>query len=393
MSSSAIQLAPSRYRDSAEVTKYLRPEDPVYLFSTDALQKRANAFLTHFPGSVSYAVKANPEARVIDTLSKAGIRHFDVASIEEVRLISQLCPDAEMHFNNPIKADHAIAEAWRSHGVRSFVIDEARELEKVRRLTESDPNVVYTVRFTLDHAGAVYDFGSKFGAARSQAVELLRHLKKLGAHTAITFHPGSQCTDADRYDLYLEAAAYTIAESGTQPRFVNVGGGFPEYYLGTDLPVLTRYFDVISNAMRNYFETTLPLICEPGRGMVGSCASLLTRVVHVRSCQETLFINDGIYGGLQEQTLVKLDLPVRVWRQGQPVHGPMQRFTVFGPTCDPFDKLPRPIELPRDIEAGDYIEFGLLGAYGSATTTRFNGFESSAYIDVAELTPWWLKSV
>jgi ornithine decarboxylase len=48
------------YRDAAQITGALKPTDPLYLFCPDALQTRAKRFLTHFPGTVSYAVKANP---------------------------------------------------------------------------------------------------------------------------------------------------------------------------------------------------------------------------------------------------------------------------------------------------------------------------------------------
>jgi ornithine decarboxylase len=33
-----------------------------------------------------------------------------------------------------------------------------------------------------------------------------------------------------------------------------------------------------------------------------------------------------------------------------------------------------PFDLPADVGAGDYIEIGMLGAYGCAMRTRFNGF-------------------
>ena len=33
-----------------------------------------------------------------------------------------------------------------------------------------------------------------------------------------------------------------------------------------------------------------------------------------------------------------------------------------------------PFELPGDVGAGDYIEVGMLGAYGCAMRTAFNGF-------------------
>jgi ornithine decarboxylase len=36
--------------------------------------------------------------------------------------------------------------------------------------------------------------------------------------------------------------------------------------------------------------------------------------------------------------------------------------------------MPGPFWLPADVDEGDYIEIGMLGAYGVAMNTRFNGF-------------------
>ena len=44
--------------------------------------------------------------------------------------------------------------------------------------------------------------------------------------------------------------------------------------------------------------------------------------------------------------------------------------------------MQREVNLPAGLREGDYIEFGLLGAYGSATSTSFNGFRSCDYRDV-----------
>ena len=38
------------------------------------------------------------------------------------------------------------------------------------------------------------------------------------------------------------------------------------------------------------------------------------------------------------------------------------------------DAMPGPFWLPDDIDEGDYIEIGMLGAYGVAMGTRFNGY-------------------
>ena len=358
------------------------PGEPVYLFCGDQLTRRAQRFLSGFNGAVSYAVKANPEPRILQTLIQAGMRHFDVASLEEIRSVLTLCPSANLHYNNPVKASEAILEAYQHHNVKSFALDEMSELEKIRRATAGDRDVCYTVRFKLAHNGAAYDFGSKFGATIEKAAELLQAVVALGARPALTFHPGSQCTDPTMYARYLEAAAEIAALSGVSPEFVNVGGGFPERYLDTRVPELEQYFEIIEQSVQRYFPQGMPVMCEPGRGLVASSTSLLTRVIHVRDCGHNVFVNDGVYGGMQEQSIVDLRFPARVWRGGRLLTGCDAQYRIFGPTCDPVDKLSREVGLPSGLREGDYIEFGLLGAYGSATSTSFNGFRSNDYVDV-----------
>lgn len=377
------------YQDAAEISGKLQPADPLYLFCPAVLQSRARCFLDHFPGTVSYAVKANPEIRVLETLAATSLCNFDVASLDEVRRVSENCPGSILHYNNPVKAEEAVAESYLRYGVRSFALDEMSELEKIQRCTGGDPDVTYTVRFKLEHAGAAYDFGSKFGASEDNAVALLQAIDRIGGRPALTFHPGSQCTDPQMYDRYLEAASRILDRAGVKPEFVNVGGGFPEYYHGTSLPALEDYFSVISAARDKYFNSETPLICEPGRGMVASSVSLLARIIHVRDCGQSLFVNDGVYGGMQEQSLVDIGLPVRAWREGEVLTDEESDYHIFGPTCDPVDRLSRATALPKGLQPGDYIEFGLLGAYGSATTTTFNGFSSCTYVNVIEPTQFW----
>ena len=370
------------YADASEVTDLMRPQEPAYLFNVGSLESRARRFLGGFPGTVSYAVKANPEARIINVLAASGIRHFDVASLGEIEVIAAYQSGSTLHFNNPVKAREDIETSYRRYGVRSFALDEEAELEKIRQATENDRGVLYSVRFKLGHEGASYDFGSKFGCDPDRAVELLQKISAFGAQPALTFHPGSQCTEPGMYDRYLAAAARISEAAGVRVAQINVGGGFPERYENARVPELETYFDVIDQAMRRHFDQRPRLMCEPGRAMVAPSVSLLSRVIHVRDDGRTLFLNDGVYGGMQEQSLVDLHLPVRVWREGRQLMGCNVDYQAFGPTCDPVDRLSRKMALPADVKAGDYIEFGLLGAYGSATSTSFNGFRSASYVNV-----------
>jgi ornithine decarboxylase len=135
---------------------------------------------------------------------------------------------------------------------------------------------------------------------------------------------------------------------------------------------------VIATSANEAFGPERPkLECEPGRGLVASAMSLLTRVKLVKPARQEVYINDGIYGALMEVNQMACLLPrYRVIRNGAAVAGVTEAFTVYGPTCDPIDRFPVALELPRDIAEDDYIEFDTLGAYGAATATRFNGYGS-----------------
>jgi len=368
--------------DSRELIREESPTESVYLFSASSLRERARRFQAGFPGAVSYAVKANPEARVVKGLLDQGIRHFDVASLGEIESIAGLGPQATLHFNNPVKARDAVEVAYHRFGVKSFALDEMSEFEKIREATDSASDITYSVRFKLEHGSASYDFGSKFGTSPEVAAKILRAVAAIGARPALTFHPGSQCTDPAMYSRYVEAAAKIVADSGVDIVQLNVGGGFPEQYTNAQVPDLETYFETIRRATEKHFCVAPPLMCEPGRAMVASSVSLLTRVIHVREDACTLFINDGVYGGMLEQSLVDIQLPVIAWRAGDTIPGGASTYQVFGQTCDPVDSLQGKLQLPVGMQVGDYLEFGLMGAYGSATATGFNGFDATGYVNV-----------
>lgn len=122
------------------------------------------------------------------------------------------------------------------------------------------------------------------------------------------------------------------------------------------------------------------LMCEPGRALVADYQSLLTQVLLRK--ENSIYINDGIYGGLSELVLTRIELPMRVIRLDGPVSGRTRKFDVYGPTCDSMDILPSKCELPDDIREGDWIEIGQLGAYSNSAATRFNGFLAETFVEV-----------
>jgi ornithine decarboxylase len=357
-------------------TEYLRvtqPENPVLFFAPQVLQATARRFIDGFPGMVTYAVKSNPEEAVIENFVAAGLRGFDVASPFEMRLIRRLAPDAALHYNNPVRSRSEIAVAV-DLGVKSYSVDSASELAKLIELVPAEGTEI-TVRFKLPVGGAAYNFGAKFGATAELAVELLKTVAEAGFIPSLTFHPGTQCTEAAAWESYIRAAAEIARDAGVTIARLNVGGGFPSHRLSAVLPDLEAIFATIDRVTTESFGDTRPmLICEPGRGLVGDAFSVASRVKAVRD-DSHVFLTDGVYGSLTELPMIGvIDRTEVLTSTGERRRGETSNRIVFGPTCDSVDRLPGELALDEGISEGDFVVFHGMGAYSTVTNTRFNGF-------------------
>jgi ornithine decarboxylase len=370
------------------VTRALHPQQPVFCFSPQALSATAANFRTGFPGAVSYAVKANGTSVVVAAMAEAGVTVFDVASVNEMEVVAAAAPGARINYHNPVKSRQEIAEAYAVHGCRRFALDDVGELAKILEVVGAGQELELAVRFRLPpHGAAAHDFSTKFGADPQGAADLLRLVARSGHRPVLTFHPGSQCTEPQAYARYIAAAGEIARAAGVRLAALNVGGGFPASYRHSTAPPLPAFFAAIADSAAAAFpdDQRPPLECEPGRGLVASSMSLLTRVKLVKPSRRELFLNDGIYGALLEMSQAPALAPhYRVIRDGLVLGGQGQRFVAYGPTCDPLDRIPGELVLPADIAEDDFIEFSSVGAYGAATTTRFNGYGSTAMAIVVE---------
>ena len=366
-------MAKTVWENPAEIVRALTPENPVIVFAPTILQDRARQFLEGFPGLVTYAVKSNPDEAVISNLVNAGIRGFDVASPFEIDLIGRLAPMAARHYHNPVRSQAEIAHAVAA-GIKAWSVDSRSELDKLfARVPAGDCEI--SPRFKLPVLGAAYDFGSKFGASPELAAELLKAVAERGYVASLTFHPGTQCVDPAAWEHYIRTAREIADMAGVRPRRLNVGGGFPSWRVHGVEPDLPAIFERIGATTAEVFGADAPeLVCEPGRGICADAFAIIARVKAVRD-GGAVFLNDGVYGGLNELPVIgNLDrlevLTPEGKLRGENGHGRV----VFGPTCDSVDRLPGELSLPDDIQEGDYVIFHGAGAYSVVTNTRFNGF-------------------
>ncbi len=372
--------------DARSVVRALAPDEPVILNRPHAAARAARFFVEKFPGRSLYAVKANPSPELIAILWDSGITHYDVASIAEVRLVRALLPDAVLCFMHPVKAIGAIREAYFEHGVRTFSLDSIEELEKIVEATRGRDgsaagDLRLCVRLRVSSEYSELSLASKFGCDLTEAPGLLQNCRQFADWLGVCFHVGSQAMTPYAYVQALERTRAAIAEASVVIDMIDVGGGFPSVYPGMEPPPLEDYFAIISRQFEALpIAYNAELWCEPGRALCAEYSSLVVRVEKRRG--DELYINDGAYGALFDAAHVGWKFPVRALEDD--LIKPVQDFAFYGPTCDDADFMEGPFSLPSDIQAGDYIEIGMLGAYGAAMKTAFNGFGSSPSVVVED---------
>ena len=366
-----LAKAPDGNRNVAAIAKQ-RPVQPVTLLRPHAASRAARFFAEKFPGRSLYAVKANPSPGLLKVLWDAGVTHYDVASLGEVRLVAETLPEATLCFMHPVKAEEAIAEAYFTYGVKTFSLDTLEELDKIVRATRgaSDLNLLVRLRVSSDHSKL--SLASKFGADPAEIKPLLMAARQASDALGLCFHVGSQAMSPAAYADAMSRVRAAIVEAAVTVDIVDVGGGFPSWYPGMEPPALEAYFEVIHRSFEDLpISYSAELWCEPGRALCAEYASVLVRVEKRRGNE--LYINDGAYGALFDAAHIGWRYPVKLVRE-EPSDARDMPFSFYGPTCDDLDHMAGPFDLPADIQAGDYVEVGMLGAYGCAMRTGFNGF-------------------
>ena len=370
-----------KFKDVDELVNELKPDYPVYCIRPESIKKSTKFFKDNFPGKVLYAVKTNPNVQVIKQIISNGIEDFDVASLNEIKLISKIKPEANLYFMHTIKSKESIASAYFNYGVRNFALDHKDELRKILEATNKAKDLNLFVRIAISNEHAEIDLSRKFGALPSEALGLVRlckeHSKKLG----ISFHVGSQCMHKISYSKGIREIGNIIKKTKIIPEVINVGGGFPSLYPDLNPEPLNNYLDEIKKSLKNLKLPKLPqIICEPGRAIVAESGSTIVKVILRK--KQNLYINDGTYGSLFDAGVPNFVLPTKMITNGRIHSKKLTSFRFFGPTCDSLDYMKGPFLLPNNIKEGDYIELGQLGAYGLTFRTKFNGFYSNEIFEL-----------
>ena len=350
-------------------------EKSLLLISTDQLKLNAQHFMAALPGvHPHFAVKSNPDQRVLSILHKQGVS-FEIASYDELKLLLDLgVPGEEIFYSNPIKSEAYLRKAAQK-GVQWYAVDSVAEVQKIHGIY---PDASLYLRIKTSNDGSAWPLDNKFGVEGQEAYDVLSECVRLDMDiSGITFHVGSQCLNVNNWRQGIRSARlffHWMRQQGITPRLLNLGGGFP-VQLHSDVPSLERIGKVITKELSVFdepgkFGAAINVIAEPGRNLVASAGCMIAQVIGtaVRHGQHWLYLDTGVYSGLMELN-DRFQYPIYTDRKG-----PMMNWSIAGPTCDSIDVCIKNQALPKTMQPGDLIYLPYMGAYTACCATRFNGF-------------------
>src|SRR5882724_1625635 len=344
-------------------------DKPFLLIDSSIIREKARRFAAAMPRvRPHYAVKANPDPRVLGIMLEEG-GGFEIASVAELDLLLGLgVSTADIFYSNPVKSREQIAHA-AGKGIEWYVIDSVEELKKIHSI-KADAKLY--LRIDTPNIGSDWPLAGKFGAHPSEVRDIVVTAARLKVDLAgVGFHVGSQCRNPENWRVGIEksrAVFDQMQKAGLNPRLLNIGGGFPVRHV-KPIPAIEVIGEVVNRALEA-FPAAVKVIAEPGRFLVSDAGYFVCRIMGTatRANKRWMHLDAGLFGGIIE-TAEGLKYKVRTDRAGPDIP-----WNVAGPTCDSIDVVMRDEPLPSDLQEWDYLYLRNAGAYTTAYASTFNGF-------------------
>jgi diaminopimelate decarboxylase len=358
-------------------------ETPFYLYDLDLLEQTvatAASEAARHGYVLHYALKANHEAPVLEMIRSYGLGADCVSGQEAQAALDQgFDPDAIVYAGVG-KSDQEIVLALE-HGICSLNCESLEELQVIQEIASTigrNARVALRVNPGVDartHRNITTGLEeNKFGIPLSQLQQALDychnspHLQFIGLH----FHIGSQITSMQPY-IELCRRVNDIWQSYEIQRYggkvLNLGGGLGINYQDPDgdaTPDFAGFFNTIACHLDVPSEVEVHF--EPGRSLVGQCASLITRVLYVKQGAGKKFvITDAGMTELMRPALYQAVHQIKNLNAG----GPRQVCDVVGPVCESSDVFARDLVLPLP-ERGNLLAIRSCGAYAQSMSLRYN---------------------
>jgi len=337
---------------------------------------------------VCFAVKANSNIAVLNTLAKLG-SGFDIVSGGELeRVIAAGGDPSKVFFSGVAKSREEIAFALQQ-GVRSINIESPAELERVQSVAVEVGKVApISVRVNPDVDPQTHPYIStgleeaKFGVSMQDSLRVFQqaqaasHIEVFG----VAYHIGSQITSTAPFEDALDrviSLVKTLAEMNIAIQHLDMGGGYGIVYNDETPPSRREFIQALLKKLVDA-DLRLPVSIEPGRSIAGNAGVLVTEVAYLKENTDKNFaIIDAAMNDLMRPSLYS------AWHTITPITTPDEGtpemvYDVVGPVCETGDILGKDRRLA--IKPGDLLAIHSAGAYGFTMSSNYNTRPRSAEV-------------
>jgi diaminopimelate decarboxylase len=365
---------------------------PFYYYDIELLKATLETIKEEISGTgykIHYAVKANHNRRILETIARFGFGADCVSWNEADAALKAGFEAKELVFAGVGKTDQEIEAALKA-GIFCFNCESVAEMEVIDQLAgamNKRADIAIRINPNIDaHTHKYITTGvdeSKFGIyawALEEALEKMKSLKNL-VFKGIHFHIGSQITQMDVFEKlceYINEMQSWFESKGLPLKVINLGGGLGVDYNDPEKPADFRaYFNLVKRLL--IVRPGQEVHFEPGRSLVAQCGSLISRVLYIKEGKSTKFavidagmtdlIRPALYQAFHKIENLTSTLPA-------------EKYDVVGPVCESSDCFIKGWDLPQ-TKRGDLLALRSAGAYGEAMASRYNlrGLPESKFSD------------
>lgn len=366
--------------------RFAELETPFYYYDMDVLgetlQTIKELIAPHPNYHVHYAIKANANPRIMQTIAQAGLGADCVSGGEVEAAHNAGFAGKDIVFAGVGKSDREIINALNI-GIHNFNVESIAELEVINELAHNlgkKAKVCFRINPNVDaHTHAKITTGlneNKFGIAMEDMIPAICEAQKMDSveYIGLHFHIGSQILDLSVYVALCERINQLQDEleaNGIQTRNINVGGGLGIDYDMPDthpIPNFEEYFKIFTENLK--LRDGQQLHFELGRSIVAQCGSLIARTLYIKQGHTKRFVivdagftelvRPAMYGAHHHTENLSVTDKTRT-----------TKYDVVGPICESSDVFSTDELLPV-TKRGDLIAFRSAGAYGEVMASTYN---------------------
>jgi len=353
---------------------------PCYVYSRATLERHWHVFddaLAAHPHLVCFAVKANSNLAVLQTLARLG-SGFDIVSGGELQRVLTAGGDpGRVVFSGVGKRSDEMRLALEA-GIRCFNVESETELERLNEVAAGCGRTApVSLRVNPDVDAKTHPYIStglrdnKFGIAVDAVLDAYRAAARL-PHlkiTGIDCHIGSQLKDVAPFVDALDRVLVLVDRlhgEGIRLAHIDLGGGLGIPYRPADaMPSPVAYVEAL---MTRLAGRTQEILLEPGRAIAGNAGILLARVEYLKHTAHRNFaIIDAAMNDLARPALYN------AWHEIVPVQprtGTAMAYDIVGPVCETGDFLGK--QRVFNLATGDLLAIRSAGAYGFTMSSNYN---------------------